>query len=174
MSATMPFIPQRLTQARKMSGLSLRALSEKLGNTPSHTILARYEKGIAAERHSVFYRPHQEAPLKSADCDWLNIKTGLRNKSLLHSATVADKQKFGIISFILYISGYCKCRIYVSRRAAACKQYFHNFLTFLLKILQNSCRRKLFLNYCLSIFAVLEIESTSPIWASSIISELPP
>lgn len=62
----------------------------------------------------------------------------------------------------------------MSRRAAACKQYFHNFLTFLLKILQNSCRRKLFLNYCLSIFAVLEIESTSPIWASSIISELPP
>ena len=46
MSATMPFIPQRLTQARKMSGLSLRALSEKLGNTPSHTILANMKKEL--------------------------------------------------------------------------------------------------------------------------------
>lgn len=56
MSATMPFIPQRLTQARKMSGLSLRALSEKLGNTPSHTILARYEKGIAAPNSEMLAR----------------------------------------------------------------------------------------------------------------------
>ena len=52
----MPFIPQRLTQARKMSGLSLRALSEKLGNTPSHTILARYEKGIAAPNSEMLAR----------------------------------------------------------------------------------------------------------------------
>ena len=52
----MPFIPQRLTQARKMSGLSLRALSEKLDNTPSHTILARYEKGIAAPNSEMLAR----------------------------------------------------------------------------------------------------------------------
>lgn len=56
MSQTMAFLPQRLIQARKMSGLSLRALSEKLGDAPSHTILARYEKGIAAPNSEMLAR----------------------------------------------------------------------------------------------------------------------
>ncbi|MEG0334438.1 MAG: XRE family transcriptional regulator [Akkermansia sp.] len=56
MPTIMAFSPQRLIQARKMSGLSLRALSEKLGDTPSHTILARYEKGIAAPNSEMLAR----------------------------------------------------------------------------------------------------------------------
>ena len=47
MQMNVDFIPMRLTQARKMAGLSLRALSEKLNNEPSHTMLNRYEKGTA-------------------------------------------------------------------------------------------------------------------------------
>ena len=38
-----------------------------------------------------------------------------------------------------------------------------------MKILQNSCRRKLFLNYCLSIFAVLEIEELGLVGALMIL-----
>lgn len=36
---------RRLAQARKIAGLSLRELSEAMGGVPSHTMLARYEKG---------------------------------------------------------------------------------------------------------------------------------
>jgi Zn-dependent peptidase ImmA (M78 family) len=38
--------PQRLAQARRMRGLSLRQLSEATGNRVSHNALNRYEKGV--------------------------------------------------------------------------------------------------------------------------------
>lgn len=39
------FLPQRLLQARKITGYTLRGLSDALGGNPSHTMLSRYEKG---------------------------------------------------------------------------------------------------------------------------------
>lgn len=41
------FLPFRMVQARKMTGLSLRSLSGQMGGRVSHTMLSRYETGRA-------------------------------------------------------------------------------------------------------------------------------
>ena len=47
---------KRLTQARSMAQLSLRELSDKLGEEPSHTMLSRYEKGLGIPDGAVVAR----------------------------------------------------------------------------------------------------------------------
>lgn len=46
MNADLNIFTQRLIQARKMARLSLRALAAQLGGAVSHTMLAKYEKGL--------------------------------------------------------------------------------------------------------------------------------
>lgn len=100
------FSPPRLRQARMMADMSVRKLSEALGGAPSHTILNRYENGIAI--------PSRDFLIKLSEVLNVNVSFFYQNNDVgLYELVFPKRKMFPVHKIVpeeerakLYISRY--------------------------------------------------------------------